>query len=228
MGTLLLEGGAEFGGAMREPDLHAIDLAGGFDSPIRIIPTAAAPDNNHLRAGENGVRWFQSLGAKDVESIPLIDKTSANDPEITETLRTAKLIYVLGGFTHYLGQTLLGSRAWKATLEAFQKGAVIAGSSAGAMVLCEHYYDPDKGKMVQGLNLVPNACVLPHHNTFGKKWAGKLKALLPGVTLLGIDEYTGMLTEGKDWKVLGGGAVTLYRNDQIEKYENEQRFTLTA
>jgi len=228
MGPLLLEGGAEFGGAMREPDLHAIDLAGGFDSPIRIIPTAAAPDNNHLRAGENGVRWFQSLGAKDVESIPIIDKTSANDPEITETLRTAKLIYMLGGFTHYLGQTLLGSKAWKATLEAFQKGAVIAGSSAGAMVLCEHYYDPDKGKMVQGLNLVPNACVLPHHNTFGKKWAGKLPALLPSVTLLGIDEYTGMLTEGTDWKVLGGGAVTLYRNDQIEKYENEQRFTLTA
>ena len=45
MGYLLLEGGAEFGGRMREPDLKAIELAGGFDAPIRIIPTAAAPDN---------------------------------------------------------------------------------------------------------------------------------------------------------------------------------------
>lgn len=228
MGYLLLEGGAEFGGAMREPDLRAIELAGGFEAPIRIIPTAAAPDKNHLRAGGNGVRWFQGLGARDVESIPLIDKNSANDPEIVETLRAAKLIYLLGGFTHYLGQTLQGSKAWEAALEAYQNGAVIAGSSAGAMVLCEHYYDPGSGKIVQGLNLVPNACVLPHHNSFGKNWASKLKAILPGVRLLGIDEYTGLLTKGAEWQVLGGGVVTLYRNDQIEKYENGQSFTLNA
>ncbi|MBC8334183.1 MAG: Type 1 glutamine amidotransferase-like domain-containing protein [Anaerolineales bacterium] len=228
MGYLLLEGGAEFGGAMREPDLRAIELAGGFEAPIRIIPTAAAPDKNHLRAGGNGVRWFQGLGARDVESIPLIDKNSANDPEIVETLRAAKLIYLLGGFTHYLSQTLQGSKAWEAALEAYQNGAVIAGSSAGAMVLCEHYYDPGSGKIVQGLNLVPNACVLPHHNSFGKNWASKLKAILPGVRLLGIDEYTGLLTKGAEWQVLGGGVVTLYRNDQIEKYENGQSFTLNA
>jgi len=228
MGYLLLEGGAEFGGAMREPDLRTIELAGGFEAPIRIIPTAAAPDKNHLPAGGNGVRWFQGLGARDVESIPLIDKNSANDPGIVERLRAAKLIYLLGGFTHYLSQTLQGSKAWEAALEAYQNGAVIAGSSAGAMVLCEHYYDPGSGKIVQGLNLVPNTCVLPHHNSFGKNWASKLKALLPGVRLLGIDEYTGLLTKGAEWQVLGGGVVTLYRNDQIEKYENGQSFTLNA
>ena len=32
MGYLLLEGGAEFGGRMRDPDLKAIELAGGFDA----------------------------------------------------------------------------------------------------------------------------------------------------------------------------------------------------
>src|SRR6266508_793960 len=105
MGYLLLEGGAEFGGQMREPDIKAIELAGGFDAPIRIIPTAAAPDHNHQRAGNNGIRWFQSLGARDVISIPLIDESSANDKSIAKSLRDAKLIYMLGGFTHYLGQT---------------------------------------------------------------------------------------------------------------------------
>ena len=45
-GILLLAGGAEFGGQMSEPDLRAIELAGGFDAPICIIPTAAAPDRN--------------------------------------------------------------------------------------------------------------------------------------------------------------------------------------
>jgi cyanophycinase len=227
VGFLLLEGGAEFGGAMCEPDLRAIELAGGFDAPIRILPTASAPDNNHARAGNNGARWFRGLGARDVESLPLIDKVSANDPQIIESLRSAKLIYLLGGFTHYLGQMLLGSRAWEATLEAYQDGAVLAGSSAGAMVLCEHYYDPSKEKVECGLNLVPHACVLPHHNTFGKNWAGKLKALLPGVTLLGIDEYTGMLLEDGEWTVYGSGGVALYQGEEIETYASGKMFKLS-
>jgi cyanophycinase len=228
MGTLLLEGGAEFGGAMREPDLRAIELAGGPDVPIRIIPTAAAPDKNHLRAGNNGIRWFLSLGATDVEPVMLINEESANDFEIAGTLRAAKLIYILGGFTHYLGQTLKNSLAWDSVLDAHQDGTVIAGSSAGAMVLCEYYFDPGRGKVEKGLNLVPNACVLPHHNTFGKSWAGKLQMLLPNVTLLGIDEYTGMIREDTEWHVLGGGMVTVYRAGavQVEVYENGQRFVL--
>ncbi len=131
MGYFLLEGGAEFGGGMREPDLKAMELAGGLDAPIRIIPTAAAPDNNHQRAGNNGVRWFQRLGAKDVISIPLIDKASASDENIAQSLRDAKLIYMLGGFTHYLGQTLKDSLAWKAALDAHNGAAVIRAQVQG-------------------------------------------------------------------------------------------------
>jgi cyanophycinase len=94
------------------------------------------------------------------------------------------------------------------------------------MVLCEHYYDPGRGKVEQGLNLVPNACVLPHHNRFGKNWAGKLKMLLPGVTLLGIDEYTGMLMENGEWTVYGGGGVTMYRGAIFEAYVSGKTFKL--
>ena len=211
MGYLLLEGGAEFGGKMREPDRKAIELAGGFAVPIRIIPAAAAPDHNHQRAGNNGVRWFQSLGVKDVLSLPLIDKASANEESILESLKSAKLIYMLGGFTHYLGQTLKGSKAWQAVLSANQNGAVIAGSSAGAMVMCEHYYDPSAGQVHKGLNLVPNSLVLPHHDTCGKSWAPRLMGQLPQVTLIGIDEQTGMIDDNANrWTVYGRGAVTLY------------------
>ena len=228
MGYLLLEGGAEFGGQMRLPDLRAIELAGGFDAPIRIIPTAAAPDDNHLRAGKNGIRWFESLGARDVESVLLVDKSSANNAQLAEALRRAKLIYLLGGFTHYLGQTLKGSSGWEAVLEAYQNGAVIAGSSAGAMVMCQFYYDPGSEKVVEGLNLVPNALVLPHHNTFGKGWAARLLSQVPGVTLLGIDERTGMLDDGSgmEWSVLGQGAVTVYRRGQREIHPTGETFSL--
>jgi cyanophycinase len=226
MGYLLLEGGAEFGGRMRDPDLKAIELAGGSDALIRIIPTAAAPDNNHQRAGNNGIRWFQSLGAKNVLSLPIIDKVSANDKNLAKSLRDAKLIYMLGGFTGYLGETLKESAAWEAVLEAYQDGAVIAGSSAGAMVMCEFYYDPSQGKIVDGLNLVPNALVLPHHNTFGKSWASRLLEITQ-VTLLGIDEQTGMIDKGaQTWTVYGSGNVTLYRNQQLETYEAGKAFSV--
>jgi len=227
VGYLLLEGGAEFGGRMRDPDLKAIELAGGFDAPIRIIPTAAAPDNNHQRAGNNGIRWFQSLGAKNVVSLPLIDKVSANDESLAKSLREAKLIYMLGGFTGYLGETLKGSATWEAALEAHRTGAVVAGSSAGAMVMCEFYYDPSKGKVAGGLNLVPNSIVLPHHNTFGKGWAPQLAKELAGVKLIGIDEQTGMIDDGaQTWTVHGRGDVTLYRNHQIEIYEAGKMFSV--
>jgi len=233
MGYLLLEGGAEFGGRMREPDLKAIELAGGFDAPIRIIPTAAAPDNNHQRAGNNGIRWFQNLGAKDVISVPLLSRIRAEDKGIAQSLRDAKLIYMLGGFTHYLGQTLKDSLVWQAAVEAYQKGAVIAGSSAGAMVMCEFYYDPSAGRVHEGLNLVSNSLVLPHHDTFGKNWASKLLKKIPKVTLIGIDEQTGMLQTGMlndgpehMWNVYGRGVVTLYRNGEVTIYSGGEPFSV--
>ena len=230
MGYLLLEGGAEFGGRMRDPDLKAIELAGGFDTPLRIIPTAAAPDHNHLRAGSNGIRWFHSLGAKDVISLLLIDKPGTNDEKIAKSLRDAKLIYMLGGFTHYLGQTLKDSLAWKSALEAYRNGAVIAGSSAGAMVMCEFYYDPDSGRVVNGLDLLPNSLVLPHHDTFGRSWAPRLLKRIPGVTLIGIDEQTGMIDDGEhnSWNVYGRGSVTLYRKGAVETYSAGKAFSLMS
>lgn len=230
MGYLLLEGGAEFGGRMSEPDLLAIKLAGGVDAPICILPAAAAPDKNHNRAGNFGLHWFLRLGAKQVFISGVIDKKTANDPALAEQVRTSKLIYMLGGFTHYLGETLKDSLCWSAALEAYQNGAVIAGSSAGAMVMCEYYFDPKKQQVERGLNLVPNTCVLPHHNTFGKNWAATLTQSLPDVTLLGIDERTGMLStaSGTDmkWEVHGGGEVTLYQGGSTVRYGRGGSFQL--
>ena len=229
-GYILLEGGAEFGGLMSEPDLRAIELAGGFNAPISIIPTAAAPDNNDQRAGRNGIRWFRSLGAHHVEALPLIDKTSANDPGIATAIAQSRLIYLLGGFTGYLGETLSDSASLQAMLTAYTAGAVITGSSAGAMVLCQYYYDPGKRHIVTGLQFVPNTCVLPHHNTFGKSWAAQLSQLLPNVVLLGIDERTGMLDDddaGKktNWRVYGQGNITLYRNGQPTIHKRGDTFS---
>jgi len=196
--------------------------------PIRIIPTAAAPDDNHERAGNNGVRWFKGLGAKDVRSVPLVDRASANDATLAQSLRAARLIYLVGGFTDYLGRTLKDSLAWQAVLEAYRDGAVVAGSSAGAMVMCQVYFDPSAGQVVEGLALVSNSLVLPHHDTFGKGWAARLREQVPDVTLIGIDEQTGTLNDGehKSWNVYGAGTVTLYRAGRLDTHGPGQAFSL--
>lgn len=227
-GYLALEGGAEFGGLMSQPDQRAIELAGGPNATICIIPTAAAPENNHERAGRNGQRWFQGLGARNVSVVPLVDRASAEDPCVIAALRAAQLIYLLGGFTDYLGRTLRDSPAWEAALEVYQNGAVIAGSSAGAMVLCEYYYQSRVGEVQPGLGLVPNACVLPHHDTFGRNWASRLAGLLPDATLIGIDERTGMIDDAGDgrWSVYGQGSVVLYRHGQTAAFASGTSLSL--
>ena len=228
-GHILLEGGVEFGGMMSEPDRVAIELAGGKDAFISIIPTAAAPDNNDQNAGQNGVLWFRSLGAPNVESLPIIDKQSANDPSIAEKLRQSNLIYMLGGFPGYLIETLRDSLCWQAMLNAYAAGAVLGGSSAGAMVLCQYYYDPHQAQIAEGLNLLPNTCLLPHFDAFGKGWAKLLSTKLPHVVLIGVDERTGMIDDGRGgpmvgWHVYGQGSVTIYHDDEPTVYKAGESF----
>lgn len=226
-GFLLLEGGAEFGGRMSEPDLEAIRLAGGPGVPIAVLPTAAAPDNNQARAGRIALNWFRSLGASKVEVVPVVDRPSANDPALAARLEVTRLIYMLGGFPGHLADTLRDSLAWQAVLRAHGSGAVVGGSSAGAMVVCEYFYDPEDYRVRAALNVLPNCCVLPHHDGFGRTWAPKLLGLLPDVTLIGIDERTGMLGgSDSDWIVHGAGKVTLYRHGTLSTYHRGDHFAL--
>ena len=228
MGYILLAGGAEFGGQMAEVDLRAIELVGGFGASICIIPAAAAPDNNHQRAGQNGVDWFKNLGAVNVSALPIIDRATADEPAAVDALSQSQLIYLLGGFPRHLAQSLVGSDSWQAMLGAHQSGAVIAGSSAGAMILCDLYYDPYAKKVFRGLELIPDACILPHHDTFGKSWAPELLQRLADVTLIGIDEQTGMLNDGPAdvWQAYGAGGVTLYKDDRRTHFPTGKCFDL--
>jgi len=228
MGFVLLEGGREFNAGMAAADERAMAVCGGRAQPVRIIPAAAAPDDNHGRAAANGVGWFQGLGAADVRAVAIIDRASADRPDLAKEIEHAGLVFMLGGFTRYLAETLSESMAWQAMVSAHRAGAVIAGSSAGAMVLCEHYFDPNSGKVLPGLNLLPGMCVLPHHDTFGKGWAPRLTRLLPATLLIGIDEETGLLNDGPEgqWTVYGKGDATVYEPDGQAVFHHGQRFVL--
>lgn len=228
MGYLVLQGGSEFGGQMRASDLRAIELAGGNDAELSIVPAAAAPDRNHHRAGHNGRRWFQSLGARNVSVLPLIDRESADNRLIAVRLRRSRLIYLLGGFPEYLAGVLQGTRSWEAIRAAFNGGAIVAGSSAGAMVMGAFFFNPVNQTIIKGLGMLRETSVIPHFNTFGRRWIVRLQKELPSAILIGIDEETGAINDGPGgtWSVYGQGAVRLYRGHQPEEYGAGERFDL--
>ncbi|MBW2605704.1 MAG: cyanophycinase [Deltaproteobacteria bacterium] len=226
MGILLLEGGCEFQGKMEEPDKKALKLAGGTKAKVVIIPTAAAPDDNSRQACNTAIKWFRTLGARNISALPIIDKESANDPELSAQLDRSNLIYILGGFPGYLDHTLKESRCLDALWRAYDKGAVIAGSSAGAMVLCEWYFDPVYKKIKKGFGIKKDVILIPHHDTFGRSWRSLYFDKISDIRCIGIDEQTGMIDQAHRhrWKVYGKGGVTLYRKTSIVSYQTGQTF----
>ena len=224
LGHIAIAGGAEFGGRMGDLDRRTIELAGGDTAAIHIIPTAAAPDNNQHRAGARGVRWFKSLGAKRVLCREIFDRPSADDPKEVEAIEGADLIYLLGGFPAHLARSLRGSEGWLAAIRAYGSGAVICGSSAGAMVLGDLFYDPTCSTMLPGLSILGPILVIPHHEKSGLTWAERLQSLAPDAQLLGLDECTGIIDdpEVEGWSVHGSGEAIVYLNGGQKSYHGGQ------
>jgi len=75
---------------------------------------------------------------------------------------------------------------------------------------------------------VPNALVIPHHNTFGKDWNKRLSGLPANLVRIGIDEHTAAVNDGKEgtWQVYGAGGVTVYHASNIEQYSAGKAFKL--
>jgi len=190
---------------------------------VIVIPTAAARENPAL-AAENGVLYFQRLGAK-AEAVMIVDAETARNPTLSAQIKEADLVYFTGGDPVYLLETIRDSPAWKAAQEVLQKGRIIAGSSAGAMILGGQMWAPGKGWR-EGLGLVPSIAVIPHHTTLASRWnaAHMRAALREGVILVGIDEATALV--GPPWQVLGPGQVTVYRGKKPAIFKDGQTVPL--
>ena len=96
------------------------------------------------------------------------------------------------------------------------------------MVMAEYLYDPATKQVVAGLGLLSQACVLPHHNAFGRRWSASLQRDLPGATLIGIDEETGLINDAGQgrWKVYGRGGGTCYRQGLATSYKPGATLTI--
>ncbi len=219
MGPVALHGGGEFlpGDEPFIDELLAAAAKGvGERGPatrlnIVVVPTAAARGRPDLAAG-NGVAAFHRRGEATGRSIDaqiarIVEAASAADPSCAALIATADLVYLPGGDPDLIPALLGSSVAGKALVEARERGAVIAGASAGAMALAEWSWTPKGG--VQGLGFVAGVAVVPHYDDVRRlSWQAKLEEVAPdGLGFLGLDERTGVLSENGTWLVAGQGAA---------------------
>ena len=224
-GWLALAGGAEFQPGCEDADRTLVDAAGGAGARVAILPTAAAAEGAPGMAAANGVKHFNRLGAH-ATGVMIVDMATANDAALAAQLAFARLIYMAGGDPGYLLRSLKGSLAWRVMLDAWSEGAVLAGSSAGAMVLCDAMWNPRTRRVESALAMVRRAAVIPHHRPV-TGWAGQLRSELDiTFSILGIAEQTSLIWNGMTWQVAGPGDVTIYSHGQIAVHPTGDVFAL--
>jgi cyanophycinase-like exopeptidase len=214
-GAIALHGGAEFTPG-DEPFLLALLEAAApvaDASGIRtvVVPTAAArhsPEATARHGREALERVATSAGIPiSVDLALIVDAASANDDELAATLAAAHLIYLPGGDPDLLPRLMHDSIAWRSILAAHARGAVVAGASAGAMALGPRTWTRDG--WLDGLGLIHGLIVVPHYEGFDPRgWEATLVELrAAGLGYLGIDERTGVVSNGSTWRVVGPGRV---------------------
>src|SRR5579871_1129413 len=205
-GLLALVGGDEFKPGNEQQDELLVEAAAG--GPAYMLPTAGAR-SRYDKAISMSQAWFGRLGLH-VEPLMVLKRTDANSREIAAQAPGGRFFYLAGGDPGHLARTLKDSRVWAAIQAAWRNGAVLAGSSAGAMALCQwtlirrQWPDSTDRRDEEALNVVPDTAVLPHYDTFGHRWVDSATRSLPSAVLLGLDERTAALWDGA-WRAVGPG-----------------------
>jgi cyanophycinase len=206
-GPLALVGGDEWHEGCTF-DRALLEASGGDE--VLVLPTAAAYEHpDHAVA--TATAWFEGLGAT-VWGLDVLRRGDAVDPDKAAAVRRARFVYLSGGSPLHLRSVLKGTPVWEALRRAWDDGAVVAGSSAGAMVLCDPMIDPRGGAFTVGLGLVTSLAVLAHaevdvvaahHRTFELAGSGLPVAAVAGRTALVRDP------DGT-WRAEGAGSVRIF------------------
>ena len=233
-GPVALVGAGEFTPEMLGFDEGLLATSRRSRPRVVILPTASYPDGEEVftRWASMGTAHFGQLGAE-VEPVLLRDRSGADDPAAVQAIGECDLLYLSGGKPAYLMSVLEGSAVGRAIGEAHTRGAVIAGCSAGAMVLASHAFDFRFGLMPwplrwrHGLAFVPGVSVLPHYDA----WPEPLSALIAlqaprGSSVFGIDEATAVVGQDGTWQVHGRSRVTVWRGRHRDRYRAGETFQL--
>jgi cyanophycinase len=206
-GVLALVGGNEWQEKCTF-DRGLLEASGGTD--VLVLPTAAAYEHPD-RAVEHAGQWFETLGGK-VQGLDVLRRADAENEGNAAAVRAARFIYLSGGSPMHLRSVLKDSPVWNAIVEAWEGGAVLAGASAGAMVLCDPMVDPRGGAFTLGLGLVEQVALIPHHEEWDEDQARRTIELAPkGLPVVGIDTQTALIRDAEGaWRSEGAGRVVVF------------------
>ena len=217
-GHLFIIGGAED----REDDKlvlgRFVELVGGADGRITVLTAAT---NYHEEVWTAYDEAFRSLGAKRCAPVLIGSREQANDESLAQSVFESDGIFMTGGDQKRLLSLIGGTRIDRAMHRALrERGACIAGTSAGASAMSEHMlydarHDAQAGKpdvqIAAGLGFMRRVVIDQHFSQ--RLRLGRLLAVVaqnPYLLGCGIDENTALIVEpGLGLEVIGHGAVTI-------------------
>ena len=224
--NLALFGSGEFTEAVDDIDKYLI--AKYKPKNIAIIPTAAGQESDVAKWTDMAKVHYAKF---DLEVIPVsvLNKDHANDQNFVDLLADAEWIFFSGGNPGYLLETLHGSKIWEEIMKRVDDGALLAGSSAGAMIMGKFILTaPSFKAMFTGTGTVwkdafglVDYTILPHFDHF-KKYQGLISRIIgtsPSKvhsSWMGIDEDTAIIFEDGERIVRGRGGVEIHDGEDIQ------------
>ena len=210
-GTVALVGGGEFGSDCAF-DTDLLGVAG--TNEVIVLPTGSAYEHPE-RAVAQAVSHFESLGAE-ARGLMVLRRDDALDEANASEVRAARFVYLTGSSPMHLRSVLKATRVWEALLDAWRDGAVVAGSSAGAMVLCDPMVDPRGGAFTLGLGLLEQVAVIPHHDQWSHDRSRRTFELAgSSFPIVAVDEQTAAIRDGHgSWRTAGSGKVQVMLGGQ--------------
>jgi cyanophycinase len=156
-------------------------------------------DPSHASTVEaDAIRHYRSLGADPIRLRP--DDTS-DDVDV---------LFLAGGDPKELVPALEDSPLWRSSLARWRRGMGLAGSSAGAMALCERCLFADPGDDLprhwgRGLGPVRSIAVAPHAATRPEEWLEDVVAR-SSASVIALDDGAALILEPRQAPTVMGDA----------------------
>jgi cyanophycinase len=212
------------GGNMQDPAIvkKFIELAGGPDVPIVIIPTASE-DDAHYDNYWSGLKQWREAGARNLTVLHTRDRKVADSEAFVKPIKTARGVFFGGGRQWRLADAYSGTATQREIQGVLNRGGVVGGSSAGAAILSSFMVRGDTktntimiGDHTEGMGFLKNAAVDIHVLRRNRQF-DMLEVLEKHPELLGIsiDEDTAIVVDGDRFDVIGKSYALVYSNDTV-------------